>query len=118
MAPQTLNTIRDVNNPLTQDARGGGNIASAGGGNVYEGNLKLIPWLMLTSILSGISLTTAIFLMIEYAQMQNNMARMSVHIMSNDALLLRERIIQPGDQWAGPEGNLEYGRKDQPKPRK
>jgi hypothetical protein len=117
MAPHTLSTSRDVHNPLTQDARGGGNIASGGGAQIHEGNLKLIPWLMFTSILSGVSLATAIFLMIEYAQMQNNMARMAIHITSNDALLLREGILQPGDQWAGPEGNLEYGRKDQPKPR-
>jgi hypothetical protein len=82
---------------------------------VHEGNIKLVPWLVLTAILSGFSLATGIFVMIQFAQMENNQARMAVHLMSNDALLLREGIIQPGDQWAGPEGNLEYGRKDQPR---
>jgi hypothetical protein len=92
--------------------------AAATGGSVHEGNIKLLPWLMLTAILSGFALAAGIFVLIQFAQMENNQARMAVHLMSNDALLLREGIIQPGDQWAGPEGNLEYGRKDQPTPRK
>lgn len=91
--------------------------AAATGGSVHEGNVKLVPWLIFTSILSGFALATSIFMMIEYAQMQNNMARMAVHLMSNDALLLREGLLQPGDQWYGPEGNLEYGRKDRPNKR-
>jgi len=91
------------------------NSSAATGGSVHEGNIKIVPWLVFTSVLSGISLATAIFMMIQYAQIQNDMARMSVHVMSNDALLLREGILQPGDKWYGPEGNLEYGRKDQPK---
>jgi hypothetical protein len=92
--------------------------ATASSAAVHEGNTKLVPWLVFTAMLSGFSLATCIFVMVQFAQMQNNMARMGVHIMSSDALLLREGILQPGDQWAGPEGNLEYGRKDQPKPRK
>lgn len=90
------------------------NSAAATGGSVHEGNIKLIPWLVLTAMLSGFSLAVGIFVMIQFAQMENNQARMAVHLMSNDALLLREGIIQPGDQFFGPEGNLEYGRKDQP----
>jgi len=82
---------------------------------IHEGNIKVVPWLIFTALLSGISLATAIFILIEFAQMQNNMARMAVHLMSSDALMLREGIMQPGDQWAGPEGNLEYGLKDKPK---
>lgn len=95
-------------------ATGRANAASAA---VHEGNTKLVPWLVLTAILSGFALATGIFVMVQFAQMENNQARMAVHIMSNDALLLREGIMQPGDQWYGPEGNLEYGRKDQPKQR-
>ena len=112
MAPQTLNTYRDIVHPQI-DARGGGNVA--GGAAIHEGNTKLLPWLMISAIFSGFALASGIFVMIQFAQMENNMARMSIHIMSNDALLLREGIMQPGDQWAGPEGNLEYGRKDQPR---
>jgi len=90
----------------------GGNLNNA---QFHEGNVKLIPWLILSSVLSGFALAAAIFILTEFAQMQSNMARMSIHVMSNDALLLREGIMQPGDQWAGPEGNLEYGRRDQPR---
>jgi hypothetical protein len=92
--------------------------ASAASASVHEGNTKLIPWLVLTAMLSGFALATGVIVSIRMAQMENNQARMAVHMMSNDALLLRERIIQPGDMWYGPEGNLEYGRKDQPNPRK
>lgn len=103
----------EVNDSSTW-ATGRANAASA---SVHEGNTKLIPWLVLTAILSGFSLATGIFVMIQFAQMENNQARMAVHLMSNDALLLREGILQPGDQWYGPEGNVEYGRKDQPRQR-
>jgi hypothetical protein len=113
VAPQTLNATRDVHQPLTQDARGGGNIA--GGASITEGNIKVVPWLVLSSIVSGFAIAISAIVLIRMAQMENNQARMAVHMMSNDALLLRERIIQPGDMWYGPEGNLEYGRQDQPK---
>jgi hypothetical protein len=56
--PQTLNTTRDVHNPSTQDARGGGNIA--GGASIHEGNTKLLPWLLLCSMLGGIALGMSI----------------------------------------------------------
>jgi len=92
-------------------ATGRANVANA---SFQEGNIKLIPWLMFTSILAGISVATSIILMILFAQVKSDQARMAVHIMSNDALMLREGIMQPGDQWAGPEGNLEYGFKDKP----
>jgi len=81
---------------------------------ITEGNIKVVPWLVLSAIVSGFSIAISIFVLIRMSQMENNQARMAVHMMSNDALLLRERIIQPGDMWYGPEGNLEYGRKDQP----
>ena len=84
---------------------------------VHEGNTKLVPWLVLTAILSGFSICANWIMTKIPVARENNQARMAVHLMSNDALLLREGIIQPGDQWAGPEGNLEYGRKDQPRKR-
>lgn len=105
----------EVNDSSTW-ATGRANAASASAHN-HEGNTKLVPWLVLTAVLSGFALATGILISIRMAQMENNQARMAVHMMSNDALLLRERLIQPGDMWYGPEGNLEYGRKDQPNPR-
>lgn len=107
-------TAEPVNNGVQITASGSAGANAA----IHEGNTKLLPWLIFNAMLSGFSLAVAIFVMVQFAQMQNNMARMGVHIMSNDALLLREGIMQPGDQWAGPEGNIEYGRKDQPKQRR
>lgn len=89
------------------------NSAAATGGSVHEGNIKIVPWLVASSMVSGFAIGVSLFVLMRMSQMENNQARMAVHMMSNDALLLRERIIQPGDMWYGPEGNLEYGRKDQ-----
>lgn len=123
MAPQTLNATRDVVHPRV-DARGGGNVNQ----NHFIEHSKLLPWLMLTAIFSGMAMSGIIFCYIyvhdihesdrdEIVLMKHEMGRMATHLMSNDALLLRERIIQPGDMFHGPEGNLEYGRKDQPNQR-
>lgn len=92
--------------------------AEATGGSVHEGNTKLLPWLVLMALLCGISLGATVFCLIRMASIEGGFARMSVHIMSNDALLLREGLMQPGDMWRGPEANLEYGRRDQPRGRK
>lgn len=87
---------------------------------------KLLPWLMVTAVFSGIGLSTSVFCYIsihdlherdrdEINIVKNDLIRLRVQLMSNDALLLREGIKQPGDMYYGPEGNLEYGRKDRPK---
>lgn len=87
---------------------------------------KLLPMLMLTTVFSGIGLATSVFCYIsihdlherdrdELNILKNDVVRLRVQLMSNDALLLREGIKQPGDMYYGPEGNLEYGRKDRPK---
>jgi hypothetical protein len=61
MAPQTLSAARDVHNP--QDARGGGNIASADAHH-HEGNIDLVKWLVMIAILSGLSLGMSIMTMV------------------------------------------------------
>lgn len=71
MAPQTLSTTRDVRNPLTQDARGGGNIAHAGGAHLHEGNAKLVPWLMLTAILSGVAAAVSVMVVVNTSQSES-----------------------------------------------
>jgi len=87
---------------------------------------KLLPWLMVTALFSGFALATSVFCYIsihdlherdrdEIVIMKNDLIRFRVQLMSNDALLLREGIKQPSDMWYGPEGNLEYGRKERPK---
>lgn len=87
---------------------------------------KLLPWLMFTAVFSGLALATSVFCYLsihdlherdrdEIVIMKNDLIRFRVQLMSNDALLLREGIKQPSDMWNGPEGNLEYGRKDRPK---
>jgi len=86
---------------------------------IHEGNTKLVPWLMIMALFSGFGMAASVFGLLRIQQqndsialIQNEMARMRVHIMSNDALLLREGVMKPGDQYLGPEGNLEYGLKD------
>lgn len=103
-------------NPPAVLATGRANAASA---SVHEGNTKLVPWLMIMALFSGFGMAASVFGLLRIQQqndtvllMQNEMARMRVHVMSNDALLLREGVMKPGDQYYGPEGNLEYGLKD------
>src|SRR5882762_8275593 len=68
VAPQTLNTTRDVYYPQ-QDARGGGNIA--GGAAIHEGNTKLLPWLMLTAVLAGIAAGISVIVVVNVSQSES-----------------------------------------------
>jgi len=111
MAPQTLNTTRDVSNPLTQDARGGGNIASADAHH-HEGNTKLVPWLMLCAIMSGFSMAMSCAAIGAAWIMYTKFHVLTVTVDNHDALMLREGIKQPGDVAKGPNGNLEFRRKE------
>jgi hypothetical protein len=54
MAPQTLNTTRDVHNPVTQDARGGGHIANVPVHvNVNLGKETLVVVVMLALVIGA-----------------------------------------------------------------
>lgn len=67
MAPQALSTTRDIHNPI--DARGGGNVA--GGASIQEGNTKLLPWLMLTAVLSGIAAGISVMVVVDVSQSES-----------------------------------------------
>jgi hypothetical protein len=80
--------------------------------NHYEGNTKLLPWLMLTCILSGFSVAVAtmtfFYLHDQMLRDQRSFEQMRVQVLSQNAILLREGFIKPGDEWMGPESNLQF----------
>lgn len=115
--------------PTTADRGARITKAEATGGAVHEGNVKLVPWLMMMAIFSGFALATSVLCYIylhdvhqadrdEIVVMKNDLIRFRVQLMSRDALMIREGILKEGDMWEGPEANLEYGHKDQPRQRR
>lgn len=125
MAPQTLNTTRDVHQPLTQDARGGGNIA--GGAHITEGNTKLLPLLLTIALLSGVALGVAVMAMVfqnqsammmilvqnqsEARNLEKNsettrhVAELQARIVSAEEVVQMAGLNKPGDQKYGPGAN-------------
>jgi hypothetical protein len=73
---------------------------------------KLLPWLMLTSILAGfsVSMATLTFFYLHDQMLRNDRAyeQMRVQVLSQNAILQKRGFILPGDEWLGPEGNLEF----------
>jgi multisubunit Na+/H+ antiporter MnhC subunit len=83
--------------------------------NRFTEHSKLLPWLMLTAILAGFAVA---FSMLTFFYMHDQMLRdqrsyeqMRVQVLSQNAILLREGFIRPGDEWMGPEGNLQFNPK-------
>ncbi len=108
MAPQTLNTTRDVVHPRV-DARGGGNINQ----NHFTEHSKLLPWLMMCAVMSGFSMAMSAAAIGAAWVMYTKFHVLTVTVDNHDALMLREGIKQPGDIAKGPNGNLEHRRKEQ-----
>jgi hypothetical protein len=105
----TLNTYRDIHYPQ-QDARGGGNIA--GGASITEGNTKLLPWLMLTAMLSGVALGMAVLVIVNQSQSE---ARMRADIDRQYRTIQETRIRAEEAEIAARQVNPNYVFPRQPK---
>lgn len=71
---------------------------------------RLLPWLMFTSILSGLALAFALVAVSAAWWSAKEYKQVQVQLMYANAIMLREGLVQPGDMVYGPEGNLEYKR--------
>ena len=71
---------------------------------------RLLPWLMVTSLLSGVAVALAIGAMMRAEWAAREFKQVQIQLMYANAIMLREGLVQPGDQVYGPEGNLEYRR--------
>jgi len=93
------------------DAHAGGNVNS----NHFSEHSRLLPWLMLTSILAGFSVAmstlTFIYLHDQMLRDQRSTEQLRIQVLSQNAILLREGFVRPGDEWMGPEGNLQFNPK-------
>lgn len=75
--------------------------------NNFESS-KLLPWLMLTAILSGVAIVTGLVSCFVAWKNVNEAKQVQIQLMYANAIMLREGLVQPGDMVYGPEGNLEY----------
>lgn len=110
-----MNTTRDVYNPVNQDARGGGNIANVPVNVKVELGKETLTLVYVTSIVSGfalaMSLLTFFYLHDQMLRDQRSFEQMRVQVLSQNAILQRQGLIKPGDEWMGPEGNLQFNPK-------
>ena len=69
---------------------------------------KLLPWLMMTCVLSAMALSFALFASASAWWSAKEFKQVQVQLMYSNAIMLREGLVKPGDMVYGPEGNLEY----------
>lgn len=69
---------------------------------------KLLPWLMLTALLSGTALMGSVGAVLLAHYSYEETRQLQIQVMDHNALLIREGLAQPTDEVYGPAGNLEY----------
>lgn len=75
---------------------------------------RLLPWLMLTCILSGFAVATAVFAIVELARAERETRLLQIQQQMTNAWLARAGLVEPMDVYNGPEGNFFH----KPKPTK
>ena len=126
MAPQTLNATRDVVHPQI-DARGGGNV-NRNEITVNDRVLSVIAFAFSVAAVVSV-LWIAVGQIREVDRTRNELERevaryreevlkyeresrvLQQQVMDQTAVMVREGIVQPGDETNGPSGNLDYHRK-------
>jgi hypothetical protein len=111
----TVNHHPEQHQPLKQDAHGGGSIANVPVDIKVNLGKETLTLVYVTSILAGFSLAFSIltffYLHDQMLRDQRSFEQMRVQILSQNAILQREGFIKPGDEWMGPEGNLQFNPK-------
>lgn len=83
--------------------------AAPGGAVVQQvESSKLLPWLMLTAILSGGALMGAVGSILFAHYSYEETRQLQIQVMDQNALFLRNGWREPGDLVYGPAANLEY----------
>jgi hypothetical protein len=59
-------------------------------------------------VFSSIGIVISIFTLLETWSLAREAKQVQIQLMYANAIMLREGMVQPGDQVYGPEGNLEY----------
>jgi hypothetical protein len=107
--PQHTNVGSRTNSPdKSIQALPGANVNA----NHFTEHSKLLPWLMLCCIMSAFAMATSMFATGAVWVLYTKFHVLTVTVDNHDALMLREGIKQPGDIAKGPNGNLEYKRKE------
>lgn len=84
---------------------------AAGASVIQVETSRLLPWLMLTCILSGASVAVGLFSMYQLAHTEREYRLLQLQVQDQSAIMIREGLKQPGDFANGPGGNLEYKRR-------
>jgi hypothetical protein len=102
----------DDNHPQSQDTKQHLGENTHGSNFLFTEHSKLLPWLMLTAVLSGFavafSILTFFYMHDQMLRDQRSYEQMRVQVLSQNAILQRQGFIKPGDEWMGPEGNLQF----------
>jgi len=114
MAPQTLSTSRDVHNPLTQDARGGGNIANVPVTvTVSLGRETLVLVALFAVIVGacgvvmGLNLSRQKDMEDHFDDLRRQYRMTELKLDDWTVVAHRSGLVLPGDYTRGPQGNLD-----------
>jgi len=113
MAPQTLSTTRDVHQPLTQDARGGGNIANVPVDiKINLGKETLVVVCVLAAIIGacgvvmGFNLAKQDLMDRDFRDAQTQAKLTERRLIDIESYAMLNGWKVPGDDTHGPTGNL------------
>lgn len=88
----------------SQEAAPGGAIATIS----TQEHSKLLPWLMMCAILSGVSVAFSIAASVCCWWLAHEYHVLQIIVQDQDALMIREGFKQPEDSIWGPQANFEY----------
>jgi len=122
VAPQTLNATRDVNQPLTQDARGGGNIANVPVTvTVSLGRETLVLVALFAVIVGacgvvmGLNLSRQKDMEDHFDDLRRQYRMTELKLDDWTVVAHRSGLVLPGDYTRGPQGNLDSSSFAKPK---
>lgn len=69
---------------------------------------RLLPWLILSYMFSGFAISFSMFTYYQMTRSEREFALVKLQLMDQQALLLRDGLVQPNDIVRGPAGNLYY----------
>lgn len=81
---------------------------------IREGNTRLLPWLMLTCILSGFAVAVSCFTFWQLTKAEREERLLIMQQQMTNAWLARAGFIEPMDVYNGPEGNYFHKPKEVP----
>lgn len=105
-------------NQINPETHHSPNLTGAHGVVLQHESSKLLPWLMMCAILSGVSLAFSIASSVCCWWLAHEYHVLQIIVQDQDALMIREGFKQPQDSVWGPQANLEYKPRDKAQEKK